>query len=97
MTAQPAFQVIEGGTRRPVRLEVDRAELVERFMEAQALAASAIDANGYALQQVLRLPAGPWRSDLQRAHHEAHDRLVALISELRMAVGHFDGLALTRE
>ena len=79
------------GHRRPVRIEVSRSELVERICNWQALAEEAVDANGAALEQVLRLPAGPWRQELQLAHHHAHDRLVALLAELRYSAGIYDG------
>lgn len=79
------------GKRRPVFVNVDRSELVGRFMDASSLATEAIRANGAALEVVLRLPAGPWRDELQHAHHFAHDRLVALLAELRVASGIYDG------
>lgn len=78
-------------SRRPVRVEIDRHELVGALMDQIALAEEAVDANGASLQQVLRLPVGPWRQEMQLAHIHTHDRLVALLAELRMAAGRFDG------
>lgn len=78
--------------RRPVVIEITKAELVGDLMNAQARATTAIDANGFALEQVLRLPAGPWRSELQAAHIAAHDALVALLVELRLRTGIYEGI-----
>lgn len=78
------------GTRRPVVIEVERHELVGRLMDEQALAVEAIEANGAALQLVLRLPPGPWRDELQRCHHDAHERLVALLASVRLATGVYE-------
>jgi hypothetical protein len=74
-----------------LKLLVPQHELVGDVMDWQALAEEAIDANGASLETVLRLPPGPWRDELQRAHHYAHDRLLALLIELRMAAGKYDG------
>lgn len=79
-----------GGARHVV--EIERHELVGLVMDAQALASAAIDANGYSLQTVLRLPSGPWRQEMQAAHHDTHKALVALLKELRMAAGRYDGV-----
>lgn len=79
--------------RRPVHVEVPRAELVGRLMDFQTLAEEAIDANGASLQTVLRLPAGPWRDEMSVAHHATHDRLVALLMELRLSSGRYDGVS----
>lgn len=76
--------------RRPIVLEVPQAELVGNLCDWQALAEEAVDANGAALQTTLRLPAGPWRDELQAAHIYAHDRLKALLTELRFAAGIYD-------
>ena len=46
------------GARRPVRMEVDRHELVGLCMDLETLASEAIAANGYSLQTVMRLPPG---------------------------------------
>ena len=78
------------GKRRPVEIAVERSELVGRLMDAASLAAEAITANGASLQTVQRLPAGPWRTEMQMAHHFTHDRLTALLSELRTACGVYD-------
>lgn len=94
MTAQPAPVVpIESAPsrRRPVHISVPRHELVGRVMDQIALAEEAVVANGASLEQVLRLPAGPWRQELQIAHHATHDALVALLVELRMSAGRYDG------
>lgn len=80
------------GTRRPVRVEIDRHELVGFVMDAQALAVAAIEANGYSLQTVQRLPAGPWRQEMSTAHHDTHKALTDLLAELRMAAGRWDGI-----
>ncbi len=77
--------------RRPVLLEIPRSELVGSVMDWQCLAIAAIEANGASLPTVLRLPAGPWRDEMSIAHHATHDRLVALLAELRMAAGRYDG------
>lgn len=83
--------------RRRVRIEVDRHELVGGLMDAQALAEEAIDANGASLEVVLRLPPGPWRDELQRAHIAAHDALKALLKQARLMAGTYDGLPHARE
>lgn len=69
--------------RRPHVLEVPRAEIVGELMDLQTFATDAITANGAALQLVLRLPPGPWRDELQRTHHDAHDALSALREAIR--------------
>lgn len=92
MTATARVVPIEQArNRRPVRVEIDCHKLVGELMEQQCLAIAAIEANGASLQQVLRLPAGPWRDEMSLAHHATHDALVALLSELRMAAGRYDG------
>lgn len=78
-----------GGPRHVI--EVERHELVGRLMDLQSLAAEAIDANGASLQTVLRLPPGPWRTEMQMAHIATHEALVKLIAEVRMATGRYDG------
>lgn len=78
-----------GGPART--LTVPQAEIVGAVMDWQALAEEARDANGTSLQTVLRLPAGPWRDEMQAAHHFTHERLTALLRALRTAAGHYDG------
>jgi len=90
MTATVA-PVRTNGHRRPVLIQVPRNEIVGHVLDWQALAEEAITSNGYSLQTVMRLPAGPWRQELQAAHIATHDRLVALLADLRMAAGRFDG------
>lgn len=77
--------------RRPVRVEIDRHALVGQLMDQISLAEEARDANGASLQTVLRLPPGPWRQEMQAAHHFTHDRLTRLLSALREAAGTYDG------
>ena len=79
------------GHRRPVRMEVDQHELVGLCMDLETLATEAITANGYSLQTVLRLPAGTWRTEMQTAHIDTHDRLVRLLNAARLAAGRYDG------
>ena len=79
--------------RRPVVVAVPRAELVGRWMDVQGLTVRAIDANGASLQQVLRLPPGPWRDELMRAHHFAHDQLIEVLAAARMAAGVYENTA----
>jgi hypothetical protein len=84
-----------GGPRHVI--EVPKNELVGELMDFETLTFEAIDANGYALQQVRRLPPGPWRDELMRAHIAAHDASQKLITRLRMAVGRYEAeRALTR-
>lgn len=82
-------------SRRPVRMEIDRHELVGRVMDQIALAEEAIDANAAAWQTTLRLPEGIWRDEMQAAHLYAHARLKALLKELRMSAGRYDGKPTT--
>ena len=78
------------GTRRPVRIEVSRSEVVGEFMDLETLASEAIAANGYSLQTVMRLPVGPWRTEMQTAHIDTHDRLTRLLNAARLAAGRYD-------
>lgn len=79
-----------GGPRHVITVE--RHVLVGLFMDFEALASEAITANGYSLQTVLRLPAGPWRQEMQAAHIDTHERLVRLLNEARLAAGRYDGV-----
>lgn len=78
--------------RRPRmhQVTVDRHALVGDLMDLEALAREAVHANGCSLATVLRLPAGPWRDEMQAAHHATHDALVALYNAARMAAGRYD-------
>jgi hypothetical protein len=78
-----------GGPRHVVTVE--RHALVGDLLDWQALVREALDANGYSLQTVLRLPAGPWRSEMQAAHIDIHDRLNNLLARLRTASATYDG------
>ena len=92
MTVVTRASAPTNGHRRPVVVAVSRADLVGRWMDVQDLTVRAIEANGASLEQVLRLPPGPWRDELQRAHHFAHDQLIEVLAAARMAAGVYEGL-----
>ena len=76
----------------PERITLPRAELVGNLMDLQVLAEEAIDANGASLQQVMRMPAGPWRDEMQRAHIAAHQSMKRLLIRARLGAGRYDGV-----
>lgn len=76
---------------RPVRILVDRHQVVGQVMDWQAMAQEAMYANGAALQILIRLDGDPLVYEAVRATHDTHARLSRLISELRKAAGELDG------
>ena len=86
--AHPATNGKTGGPRHV--LTVDQHELVGMCMDLATLASEAIAANGYSLQTVMRLPPGTWRTEMQTAHHDTHDRLTRLLAAARLAAGRYD-------
>ena len=90
MTVQAPADPRTNGKRRPVRIEISQADVVGEFMDLETLASEAIAANGYSLQTVLRLPPGTWRTEMQAAHIDTHDRLTRLLNAARLAAGRYD-------
>ena len=78
--------------RRPVRMEVDRHELVGQMLDFETLAHEALDEYGYALQSVCRLPAGPMAFEARDALKALYPRLTRLLNEARLAAGRYDGV-----
>lgn len=77
--------------RRPVHIEVAKAELVESFMDVTTLAGDAIVLNGAALDQVLRrLPTGPVKHELSKTLHELYAVLRRLKTEALMASNRYE-------
>jgi hypothetical protein len=79
------------GHRRPVRLEVDRHELVGQVLDWQALAAEALLTNGAALALLDGFPRDALVYEAIRATHDTHARLMQLLADLRAAAGDLDG------
>lgn len=77
--------------RRPTeRIAVRRDSLVHELMDAEARAFEAIRANGFCIEQVRRLPPGPWRDSLLQATVAAHDSMKALLVELRASAHRYE-------
>lgn len=93
MTAPAATQVIpfpRQAGRRPVHIEVERHELVGFCLDADALASEVAVANGAAIENLLRLPAGPERDEALLGTHRTHNRLVELLKHVRMGSARYE-------
>jgi len=79
------------GQRRPVRIEVERHQLVGDLMDWQALATEAMYANGAALQILTHVDKDAAVYEAIRSVHDTHARLMQLLVHLRAAAGRLDG------
>jgi hypothetical protein len=86
-----AVQTRTNGHRRPVRLEIDRHQLVGQVLDWQALAAEALVTNGAALAILDGFPRDALVYEAIRATHDTHARLMQLLADLRAAAGDLDG------
>lgn len=77
--------------RRPVRIEVERHQLVGDLLDWQALAQEARDANGAALQILDGFERDAAVYEAIRCTHDVHARLMQLLIDLRVAAGRLDG------
>lgn len=76
--------------RRPVVVAIERSVLVGAFMDADALAAEAMYANGAAIQLLRRIAGEAAVEQAVVAAHDTHDRLTALRRGLRASSGLYD-------
>jgi hypothetical protein len=86
VTTKPATN----GHRRPVRIEVERHQLVGDLMDWQALAQEARDANGAALSIINRFERDAAVYEAMRCMHATHNNLAQLLAHLRAAAGLLD-------
>ena len=74
----------------PAHIRIEKRALVESCMDAQALALEVVTANAAAIQNLLRLPAGPERDEAVRATHRVHERAVEGLKVWRAAADRYE-------
>jgi hypothetical protein len=79
------------GNRRPVRIEVDRHELVGRVMDWEALTFEALDANGATMLLLSHLSRDGVVYEAIAATQDTHERLFRLLNELKAIARELDG------